>query len=271
MSKDTAYIIPAGDVAQYVSPETYQVTVDGVTWVYYNGEPIVELGRKKALDSMWVHPEPKFQYGRCKMIKRDGERCKQGVRQGWTVCKYHGAGGTDAPAGRPPVNGIYSKHLPTRYIADFEEYMANPNLIAMREGMALIDVRVGELLQCLETADAPQAWNKIAVALAMIEKDIKDAKFDNLQGIVDVIRDAITAHKNDRDVWHELIHLIDERRKIADVERRRIEAARKYLTLQEANAMMAFFTASVMKHVSDPKERTLISNDMRVFGEDLEG
>lgn len=261
------YIIPDDQISQFVSPESYLVTDPeaGVTWVYYNGQPIVELGRKKVLDSVWVHPEPKYQFGRCKMIKSDGERCRQPVRSGWTVCKYHGAGSADTPAGRPPINGHYSKHLPSRYFSDYQEYLQDPNLLSMRREMALIDVRLGEMLQMLETSDSPQAWNRISVACAMLEKAVGDGKFDELPKIAEILRNAITAHKNDQDIWSNVLNLIDNRRKVADVERRRIEAMKKYLTMQEANAMMAYFVDSVMKRVSSPQERALISEDLRQF------
>lgn len=261
------YIIPEDGIGNYVSPESYLVTdpETGVTWVYYNGNPIVELGGKRALGNEWVHPEPGFQHGRCKMIKADGERCRQPVRSGWTVCKYHGAGSSDAPAGRPPVTGRYSHHLPTRYIKNYEDYLADPNLLSMREEMALLDVRISELLVKLDTADAPAAWTRINVATLGLEKALADGKFDNLSSIAESLRDAITAHRDDKDTWTEVVSLIDQRRKVADVERRRIEAAKRYLTLQEANAMLAYFVTSVMKHVSSPTERSRISEDLRIF------
>lgn len=261
------YIIPDNLIGMYVSPESYTVTDPdtGTTWVYYNGKPIVELGGKRVLDNVWVHPEPSFQHGRCKMIKADGQRCRQPVRAGWTVCKYHGAGSPDAPAGRPPVTGTYSKHLPTRYVQDFDEYMHDPNLLSMRKEMALLDVRMGELLQKLETSDSPMAWNKIAVAAAILDKIIDTGKFDELDNVSNVLHTAMTAHKDDRETWGEIAGVIDNRRKVADVERRRIEAAKKYLTLQEANTMLAYFVNSVMKHVSSPTERSRISEDLRIF------
>lgn len=259
------YIIQPDQISSYCSPEAYQITdpESGVTWVYYNGEPIVELGHKRALDNAWVHPEPKYTFGRCKMIKADGERCRQPVRHGWSVCKYHGAGTLENPAGRPPVSGNYSSHLPTRYMADFESYMTDPNLLSMRKELALLDVRMGELLSRLETADAPLAWNKVAMAAAMLEKMLASGKTDALCDIIELMRSAIDIHKEDRDTWNELVNLIDKRRGVADVERRRIEAAKKYLTMQEANAMMAFLINSVMKHVSSPQERARISEDLR--------
>lgn len=264
-------IIPRDVVPMYVSPETYQITdpESGATWVYYNGEPVVELGQKKALDNVWVHPEPGFQHGRCKMIKSNGERCRQPVRAGWTVCSYHGAGTSDRPAGRPPTTGIYSRHLPTRYMQDYEDSLNDPNSLSMRNAMALLDARLGELLQKLETADSISAWNRVAVCASMLFKLLDSENNDNVLGqireVAELLADAVTNHRDDRAAWGELIGIVDERRKVADVERRRIEAAKKYLTLPEANAMMAFFVSSVMRHCSSPQERARISEDMRMF------
>lgn len=260
-------VIPRSLVTDYVSPETYLVSdpETGATWVYYNGDAIVELGQKRALDNVWVHPEPGYQHGRCKMIKSDGQRCKQPVRAGWTVCSYHGAGTADTPAGRPPTSGRYSKHLPTRYIQDFEELIQDPNLLSLRTEMALLDVRMGELLQRLDTTDSAAAWNRVAVATSMLAKMVSDGDLGGVADVVGLLRDAVDNHRDDSETWREIVMFIDQRRRVADVERRRIEAAKKYLTLQEANAMMAYFVSSVMKHCSSPQERARISEDLRIF------
>lgn len=259
------YIIPLDKIPLYASPETEIVAEEGVTWVYYNGEKVIELGRKKGLPDLWVHPEPGFKIGRCKMIKADGERCNNPVRPGWTVCRYHGAGGRDTPGGLPPVSGRYSKHLPTRYIERMDAFLQNPDYLSMRDDIALLDTRLSEQLERLEGADTKEAWGKVKSAAILLQKK---AEFDReLLNIYRILQSAIQSYQEDREAWGEIVAIIDKRRKVADTERRRIEAAQQYLTLPEANAMMTVLVEAVMDIVKDPMERSAISDRLRVFAQ----
>src|SRR5262249_35283528 len=53
---------------------------------------------------------------------RSGERCLLPAREGFPVCRVHGAGKGAKRGGRPPVHGRYSKFLTPAEQADFEEF-----------------------------------------------------------------------------------------------------------------------------------------------------
>ena len=91
--------LESGRDIPYISPETDIRDLSDGTWIIYDGEPICKLGRKKALPEVYVHVEPGYTVGRCRMIVRTGERCKNGVRPGWKVCHKHGAGPPSNPGG----------------------------------------------------------------------------------------------------------------------------------------------------------------------------
>lgn len=244
------------------SPETEIRKVGEIDWVFFAGEPIVELGYKKSLDNMWVHPEPGFRIGRCKMIKRTGERCRNAVRRGWSVCRHHGAGTTEKPGGRPPVTGRHSKYLPIRFLERYEEFLTDPDTLSMRSELALLDTRVGEVVERLDTADGADAWNKVRQAWYTLRNH------KNVDDIVDaegLLEDALESYAGEEEIWKEVSGLIEQRRKVADTERRRVIDAHQYLSYNEAQAMLAFVIDTVFTYVEDSQVRNAISDRLKAF------
>jgi len=65
------------------------------------------------------------------------------------------------------VTGRYSKHLPTKWIAQFQESMHDPELLNMRNDIALIDIRLNELVKDLKGDMLPDisTWGEIRAVI----------------------------------------------------------------------------------------------------------
>lgn len=252
-----------------ISPETEIHTHEGEDWVFYGGEPIVKLGGKKALPDYWCHPEVGYEVGRCKMVKRDGQRCKNACRYGWTVCHYHGAGRpgkpgglTNASAATMVTTGRHSKNLPHRLVEQYEEYLRDPETLSMASELSLLDTRMAEVLQRLENADVDAAWAMVKRAHILISFDGVD-NTERLGEACQLLSDAVQMKVDDTAVWEEVRSIIETRRRVTETERRRIVEAQQVMTYQEANTLIAFLMSSVMAHVTDPRIRRAISDDLK--------
>lgn len=260
-----------GKVPPVISPETEIIPDDaGNQQVYYDGELIGPVGRKRALPVEYCHAEPAYNTGRCRMIKSSGDRCKQPVRTGWSVCRFHGAGTERDPGGSAAITGRFSKYLPTRFIETYEAHIADPDYLNLSHEMALVDTRLAELLGLLDGAETKAAWAKIRgvgykLNLALSHESIEDLR-EAVETCKHELYEAIAIRTADHELWSSIMEGVEQRRKLADTERRRIVDAKKYLTLTEANAMMAFVIDAVMKNVASPQERMRISEQMRKFG-----
>lgn len=244
------------------SPEAEIKNVGGTDIVFYDGQPIVELGHKKALEDHWCRPEPGYNVGRCKMLKADGQRCRKSVRHGWTVCTHHGAGFSNKPGGRPVITGRHSKHLPKRFLDQYEEFLSDPDYLVMRSEMALLDSRMTEILEKLDGAVSDNAWMIVRRALAVLKK--KDVSADDIMDVTGFLEDALGMTATEQEVWQEVTMLIEARRKVADTERRRIVDAQKYMTYDEAHALMAFLVSAVSDVVDDEDKLVQILEKMKV-------
>jgi hypothetical protein len=240
------------------SPETTIVEWEEVEWVFYDNKPIVALGNKKALPAEYCHPEPGYNVGRCTMIKVDGKRCPNPVREGWRVCRYHGAGGLANPGGGMPR---HAKFLPTRLADRFQEFMADPDALALYSEMALVDSRITELTERLETCDNRLAWSKVDQAMLLIYK--LGGLHESIDRAYQLLKQAKAAPAEEKEIWREINQLLETRRRLAQTEQNRIINAKQYLSLSEANAMLASVMEIVMNNVNDPTTRQLIATKLR--------
>lgn len=78
---------------------------------------------------------------------------------GKTVCYHHGGktpSGIAAPSFR---TGRYSKHLPTRLLATYEDAKRDPNLLVLQDELALVDARISFLLS--NPNQSEDTWEEI--------------------------------------------------------------------------------------------------------------
>jgi hypothetical protein len=270
MTKSQPLLMPEGKIPPEISPETELIEYQGEIWAFYDGMPITPLGKRRGLPNEYCHPEPNYRIGRCKMIKTDGNRCRNPVRTGWNVCPFHGAGRELKPGGKPPTTGRFSKHLPTRFLEEYEAQLNDPEYLTLTNEMALVDSRVAELLTMLDGADTRVAWAKIrgvAYQLSVMSAMPANTTIEEFKAAIDTqkqaLYEAIAIRTQDHELWDSIKDMVEQRRKLADTERRRILDARKYLTLTEANAMLAFVVDAVMKNVSSGKERLAIAEQFK--------
>src|SRR5579863_9488305 len=79
--------------------------------------------------------------------KRSGSRCRKWAMRGHTVCRNHGALSPRGVASPAFKTGRYSRSLPARLVGRYQEAVADPELLSLRDDLALIDSRTSALLQ----------------------------------------------------------------------------------------------------------------------------
>src|SRR5436305_15207335 len=94
----------------------------------------------------------------CKARNRAGKRCGKAAAAGREVCRLHGGASLRGVAHPNFAHGRYSKCLPDRLIGRYEAAQRDPELVAMRDEIALVDVRIGELLSRLDSGESGATW-----------------------------------------------------------------------------------------------------------------
>ena len=192
--------------------------------------------------------------------KQRKEQCLKWPAKGNRVCYIHGARG-----GRPVIHGRYSKRLPARLAERYHESRNDPDMLALRDEIALVDTRTDELLGRLEGTGGD--WERVTKALQSVRRAVlaQDAPA-MLQGLTVIETEAQTGVR-EREAWDEVVALLEQRRRLVETERRRIVDARQILTVEEALALLAVTRDVIMRHVQDSSTRAAISHELRSLAE----
>ena len=155
--------------------------------------------------------------------KRTGERCKARAVTGRSVCYHHGGKTPRGTALPQTTHGRYSQDLPTQLADRYQAAQADPDLLSLRDEIALMSTRIGELLSTItagqRTDEAQATWEAISL-------------------------------------------LIDQRRKLAEAERKRLVDMQQMITAEQAAVLVATLTDAVRRHVDDPAVLSAIAADV---------
>ena len=199
---------------------------------------------------------------RCGAKTHSGEPCKSWPVRGRERCRMHGAMQTRGLAHHHTKHGRFSKDLPTRLAADYQAALQDPELVALREELALVAAREADLLKRVDSGEAGAHWRGIQRALA---------EFRRAQGSQDTVAAAAALRDMERlaelgladyQAWAELLKAIAARRKLADTERGRLEAMQQTITSERAMLLVAALVDAVRRHIDDRRVLDAIGREV---------
>lgn len=194
--------------------------------------------------------------------KRTGEPCKRYPTPGRKVCRFHGGHQLRGIASPHWKDGKYSKVLPLGMTAAYERARTDPELIALRDELAVVDARLTTLLGDI-TAGAPSdLWQQLRATWTRIEtaqarSDTATAT-EGLRTLRELIQQGAAASAG----WAEVYEAMALRRSLADTERKRLEAMQATVTVDRVLALMTALGQSVRKHVKDRATLVAITEDI---------
>ncbi len=199
---------------------------------------------------------------RCKAKARSGKRCRQAVVPSMKVCRYHGGlskRGIDSPTFK---HGRYSKYLPARLLDRYQQAASDPQLLEMRDEIALVDARLGDLLKRIDKGEAGEKW----IAAKKVFTEFKEA---NIAGDVTKQQDSLLQlntlldkGQGDYLIWEEIGRTIDQRRKLVESERKRLIELQQVITAEQAMLFLARVTDIIKTNVTDPIAFSKISREL---------
>lgn len=193
--------------------------------------------------------------------KQSGERCKKHAVPTYDVCHIHG-GKTPRGIALPQTkHGRYSKYLPVRLQERYETALSDSELLAMREEIALLDSRLADLLQRVDTGEAGRLWGQAQEAYERLQKAIDNADKGELLASMRKLSSILGSGANDYAAWTEVQAVIDQRRRLAESERKRLIELEQVVTSQEAMLVAQALLESVKRNVTSREILGAIQND----------
>ena len=185
--------------------------------------------------------------------KRSGEQCKLAAMRGKTKCRMHGGKsltGKDSPHYK---TGKYSKYLPDRMADRYEEALQEQDLISLSNEIALIDSQLTTQLEELQQRGANgETWAEARSLLA-------DGDLVRLERLL------AEGGNSDAAIWNGVNGLIEQRRRLADTERRRLEGEEHSVKLDQVMLMFAAILEIIRRRVSDVDAQRAVAQDLRAL------
>ncbi|MFM7527339.1 MAG: hypothetical protein ACKO63_02395 [Nodosilinea sp.] len=152
--------------------------------------------------------------------------------------------------------------MPTRLQERYEQAANDPELLSCRQELALLDARIADVIQRVDTGEAGELWLKAKTsfkafreAIAANDSDASSRAFKQL--------DASLSHGySDWVAWRELINLIGNREKLAASERKRILETKQFVTMEQHAVLTASVFEAVKQEVSDPTVLAAIGRNL---------
>ncbi|KKN88059.1 hypothetical protein LCGC14_0251310 [marine sediment metagenome] len=202
--------------------------------------------------------------------RRDGWPCESRWTMANGLCKMHGGAarrGAEHPAfvhGR--ASRVYDG-LPARFKQAYLASIQDDDLLSLRSELAMADVRAGELVERLDTGESGERWRRLGqLAEGLVsELGTDDPSPDALRGKAAEISALSERAADDERAWRELRSSHQHRRKLADTERKRLKDLHAYLTAEEALAIIARLTDTIVRHVEDKAALTAILHEIQAL------
>jgi hypothetical protein len=170
-------------------------------------------------------------------------------------CRHHG-GLTPRGFALPQTKtGRWSKDLPTRLASRYAAALADGDLLALRDEVGILDMRLGELLSRVDSGEAGGLWRSLRDAKATFLADRDNTSLMTLLALID--RGA-----GEASTWREIFDVIEQRRKVVESERKRLVEMHQMMTTEQAMLLLAAVTDTIRRHVTDRDALGAISRDI---------
>lgn len=193
--------------------------------------------------------------------KRSGVQCRNwGMPNG--TCRIHG-GKTPRGPGLPQfVDGRYSKDLPSHLAARYEQARTDPDLLSLRDQIALVDAFIGELVSQFSSGESISAWKR----LWKTRQEAKLVKSADSSALLEQLCILIDEGNDQLHVMQEIGEQIDRSRTLRDSENKRLTQMQLMISAERASVLLGAVVSIVMTalqaHVSNDKLRRRIYADI---------
>lgn len=181
-------------------------------------------------------------------------------------CKLHGGASAKGPGSGSYKHGRYSKYLPEDLRQKFEAAISDPELTHLRSELGLIDAILEEKIERIHAGESGAVLSSALTLIEDYEKATSGESADGYNGpepreILDAVKAVLVRGRATLNLFEEVQPIVEQRRKLAESENKRLAQVAKSLSVEEAMLFVRQLGDSIKRNVSDPKEKAAVFAD----------
>lgn len=181
---------------------------------------------------------------------------------GKSVCYHHG-GATPVGVALPQFkSGRYSKHLPERLLEKYQVARQDPDILVLRDEIALADARLTDLLTRVDAGESGGLWKELKGLMEQLGTGVETADLDVARAALKGLAGVVKKGSNDAAAWQEVQSVLLLREHLVRSERLRLVQMQQMISVEQAMTLIAALTETVRRHVTDGEALRSISTDL---------
>ena len=200
----------------------------------------------------------------CGAKKKDGTPCRMSAMPNGR-CRLHGGKSLAGMASPTFRSGKYSRYLPARMAARYEEAVADPALLELRGDIALTDARLADLLGRVDTGESGALWSRLMQARTDLLLYRRAGDTVKTAEALNALLDLVGQGHADYRAWAEVGQVVEQRRRLVESERKRLVEMQQTLTVEKAMLLIGAIGGIIKAHVQDRHVLSAISNDIQAL------
>jgi hypothetical protein len=212
----------------------------------------------------------------CDGTTRDGKPCRRYAVPGRGKCMFHGGSTNIGPAHGRYKDGRYGKYMPGGLAGAYQEARRDPELLSLKDEVALLTTRIGELVQQLDTGQTRQSWSQLRQGVGKLRQDYEAlsgavrkgdagqfvARAEAIGASLQVLEERVRAGGKVEEVWEQLAEAVERRARVARAEWKRLAEMKQVVSAEQALGLVVAVMMSVKRHVTDKQTIRLIANEI---------
>jgi hypothetical protein len=204
---------------------------------------------------------------KCKAYSRRNQGpCRSYAMRGQQVCRMHGGKSLRGPGHPNFQTGRYSMVLPSRLLARYRDAEEDTELTSLRSELALVDARLADLLSHVDTGESGARWWALMKAHRAFKRAKASGEVPRMQEALAALEMHLEAGGRDYDAWHDVQELIEQRRKLAESETRRLVTLQQMISAEQAMLLMGVIVDIIGRHITDREALSNIVTDLQRLG-----
>lgn len=208
---------------------------------------------------------------KCGAKNRQGEPCQRWALAGRTRCGLHGGKSLAGPSCPHFRTGKYSRYVPERLRERYETAQDDVELLSLRDELALVDARLADLLSRVDSGESGQRWTDLKKAYRAFTVAKRSEDVARMHTALARVEHLIESAVDDYQAWTEIAELLEQRRRLAESEQKRLVALQQMITATEAMAIVHRVVDIVSRHVRDRQAMSAIVVEMQALAEQSHG